>query len=123
MGLFIFLIISITPFSCELSGGMRDATNNSNAIIIYFEPGSAELVPSILDKKVSHLDPKSEYKICCYSCHQDGLKNSECRLALAEKRAKKIKYLLIQEGFQEDNISTMVYDHGPECKAVIVRIN
>jgi outer membrane protein OmpA-like peptidoglycan-associated protein len=50
------------------------------------------------------------------------LSSKEERLAIADRRANAIRDMLVRKGFASQNISTVAYDKGPECKAVIVEI-
>lgn len=68
------------------------------------------------------MDPNKRYLIEGHSCGADNKTKREELLAIAEKRAEMIKILLIQSGFPADNLETVAYNHGSECKVTVVQI-
>jgi hypothetical protein len=115
------VFIGLLLFGCSPRNAGRHASAVEQATV-YFRPGALELISSNQIDTLSPLRPTGKYYILGYSCTEDMLSSKEERLAIADRRANPIRDVLVREGFASQNISTIAYDKGPECKAVIVEI-
>lgn len=112
--LFIFLLC--------LSPNIYGEGTSKNESIIHFEPGTLQVTEQKLDIILNSLDKSKKYIIQGYSCKEDKGTDVD-RIASAEKRAEKIKKILIDHGFANENIITNAYDESSECKVIIIEID
>jgi hypothetical protein len=115
------VFIALLLCGCSPKSAGRHASAAEQATV-YFRPGALELISSNQVDTLSSLSPTGKYYILGYSCTEDMLSSKEERLAIADRRANAIRDMLVRRGFAFSNISTIAYDKGPECKAVIVEI-
>ncbi len=63
----------------------------------------------------------SNYEIRGYACNSD-IGSEEELLALAERRAIKVKNYLVDKGFPSKQLFTVAFDKDLECKVVIIKM-
>ncbi|NLD37789.1 MAG: OmpA family protein [Desulfatiglans sp.] len=89
-------------------------------VIVNFEPGTFEVADKEMEAMLNKLDKSKRYKIEGCACKDDKEVSDEGRIGVAARRAEAIAKILVDHGFDSENITTVVYDEGMECKAEII---
>jgi outer membrane protein OmpA-like peptidoglycan-associated protein len=89
-------------------------------VIVYFEPGSFEVADNEKEAMLNKLNRSKKYLIEGYACKDDKETSDEGQMGIAARRAEVIVKILVDQGFNSENITTIAYDEGMECKVVIV---
>ena len=113
--LHLFLFVFLLSLSINIYGEGKD---RDNSLTVYFKPGKFEVSDNQMDTLIKKLDKSKKYKIEGYSCKEDKGTNTE-QLACASRRAEKIAKILVDHGFSNENITTVAFDVGSECKAIV----
>ncbi|HYA03896.1 MAG TPA: hypothetical protein VEI04_12360 [Syntrophobacteria bacterium] len=116
------VFITLLFFGCSLKNAKRQDSESEKAEV-YFRPGTLELISSDQIDALVSLNPSARYLILGYSCTEDMARSNEEVLALAARRSDMVRKILIKKGFAPNNVCTIAYDTGPECKAVIVEMH
>jgi outer membrane protein OmpA-like peptidoglycan-associated protein len=113
--LFLFFFVF-----CLASNIFAEEKSKHGQVIVYFEPGSFEVADKEKETLLNKLNISKKYKIEGYACKDDKKVSDEGRMGIAARRAEAVAKVLIGHGFNSENITTVAYDEGMECKAVII---
>jgi outer membrane protein OmpA-like peptidoglycan-associated protein len=119
--LFLFLLLFLVCPS-PASNIYGEGKSKNDSIIIHFAPGTLQVTEQKLDIILNSLDKSKKYIIQGYACADDKDSDDEI-ISIAERRAEKIKALLLEHGFSNENITTIAYDKNSECKAIVIEID
>jgi len=120
---YFILIVCLGLFSYITDIRADDRTSESkNELVVYFKSATFEIDQRSFNNLFKKLDPNNYYLIKGYSCSRDK-RSKDYLLAEAERRAEIVRKYLIKKGFPANKLTTTVYDHGIECKAILVSLD
>jgi outer membrane protein OmpA-like peptidoglycan-associated protein len=112
----LFLFFFVFYISSNIFAGEK---SDRDLVIVNFEPGSFEVADKEKEALLNKLNKSKRYKIEGYACKADKT-SDEGWMGIASRRAEAIGRILIDNGFKKENITTIPYDKGMECKAAII---
>jgi outer membrane protein OmpA-like peptidoglycan-associated protein len=105
---------------CLSSNIFAEEKSKPDPVIVYFEPGSFEVADNEKEAMLNKLNKSKKYLIEGYACKDDKKTSDEGQMGIAARRAEAIAKILVDQGFNSENITTIAYDEGMECKAAII---
>jgi outer membrane protein OmpA-like peptidoglycan-associated protein len=115
MKLFVFFFVFYIS-----SNIFAEEKSKPDPVIVYFKEGSFEVAHKEKEALLNKLNKSKRYKIEGYACKDDKETTDEGQMGIAARRAEAIAKILVNQGFNSENITTIAYDEGVECKAAII---
>ncbi|MEW6076383.1 MAG: OmpA family protein [Thermodesulfobacteriota bacterium] len=124
MKIIIIILVgfAIVAFNATSYSGVDDKQDDGlSRTAVYFKPGTFELAKQNIEELISGLSKTKRYQIYGYTGEEDKGTEEEL-LSMAAHRANVVRDILIQNGFSQSRLTTMPYNKGKECKAVLVEM-
>jgi outer membrane protein OmpA-like peptidoglycan-associated protein len=113
--LFLFFFVL-----CLSSNIFAEEKSKLDSVVVYFEPGSFEVADKEKEAIIIKLNKSKKYLIEGYACKDDKETSNKGQMGIAARRAEAIAKILVDQSFNSENITTIAYDEGMECKAAIM---